>query len=76
MRAVRLGEKNMAMTNAASAIPQATANPSWARIVLPARLSEPKVPARISPAAAIVGAACRNATLAAWRARRTAPCPQ
>jgi hypothetical protein len=34
------------------------------------------LPARISPAAAIVVTACRNATLAAWRARRTAPCPQ
>jgi hypothetical protein len=50
---VRLGEKNMAMTNAASAIPAATANPSWDRIVFPARVSEAKVPARISPAAAI-----------------------
>jgi hypothetical protein len=37
MSAVRLGEKNMAITNAASAIPQETANPIWDRIVFPAR---------------------------------------
>ena len=64
MSAVRLGEKNIAITNAASAIPQDTANPSWARIVFPARVSEANVPARISPAAAIVGAACRKASAA------------
>src|SRR5580693_10753780 len=58
MSAVRLGEKNIAITNAASAIPADTANPSWDRIVFPARVSDANVPARISPAAAIVGAAC------------------
>jgi hypothetical protein len=33
MSAVRLGEKNMAITNAASAIPQDTAKPIWDRRV-------------------------------------------
>jgi hypothetical protein len=49
MSAVRLGEKNMAITNAASAIPQDTANPIWDTMVFPARLSEANVAARISP---------------------------
>jgi hypothetical protein len=53
MSVVRLGEKNMAITNPASAIPQDTANPSWERIVFLARVSEANVPARISPAAPI-----------------------
>jgi len=38
MSAVRLGEKNMATTNAASAIPQDTAKPIWDRMVFPARV--------------------------------------
>lgn len=67
MRAVRLGEKNMAITNAARAMPQNTANPSWARMLFPASVSEAKVPARMRPAAPIVGPACCSATAAAWR---------
>jgi hypothetical protein len=65
MSAVRLGEKNMAMTNAASAIPQDTAKPIWDRMAFPAGVSEANVPARISPAAPMAGPACRNAMAAA-----------
>jgi hypothetical protein len=50
MSVVRLGEKNIAITNAASAIPQDTANPSCDKIVFPARVSEANVPARMRPA--------------------------
>ena len=67
MSAVRLGEKNMAITNALSAIPQDTANPIWDRMVFPARVSEANVPTRISPAAPIAGPACRSAMAAACR---------
>ena len=65
MSVVRLGEKNIAITKAASAIPQDTAKPSWEWIVFPARVSEAKVPARIRPAAPIDGPACWSATAAA-----------
>jgi hypothetical protein len=39
MSAVRLGEKNIAMTNAARAMPTATANPTCCRMEFPARVS-------------------------------------
>ena len=42
-RAVRLGEKNIAMTNAARAMPAATANPTCCRIEFPARISDANV---------------------------------
>src|ERR1700745_1656738 len=53
--AVRLGEKNIAITNAASTMPAETANPTWERIVFPARISDANVPAKISPAPPVVG---------------------
>src|ERR1700761_6887783 len=65
MRAVRLGEKNIDMTNAASAMPQGKATPICWRIEFPARVSDANVPARIRPAAAIVGPDCRMAWAAA-----------
>src|SRR6185312_7983616 len=63
--AVRLGEKNIAITNAASTMPADTANPTWERIVFPARVSDANVPARISPAAPMVGPDCLMACAAA-----------
>jgi hypothetical protein len=55
---VRRGEKNIAITNAARAMPAATANPTCCRIELPARVSDANVPARISPADPIADPAC------------------
>lgn len=52
---MRLGEKNIAMTNAASAMPAATANPICCRIEFPARTSDANVPDRIGPADPIAG---------------------
>ena len=49
------GQKNVAMTNAARAMPAATANPICCRIEFPARTSEANVPDRISPADPIAG---------------------
>jgi hypothetical protein len=43
------------MTNAARAMPDATANPTCCRIEFPARVSDANVPARISPADPIAG---------------------
>ena len=48
-------------------MPQETANPIWDRMVFPARVSEANVPARISPAAPMVGPVCPSAIAAACR---------
>jgi hypothetical protein len=41
MSAVRLGEKNIDMTNAASTMRQETAKPTWVRMLLPATHHQP-----------------------------------
>ena len=48
-------------------MPAATAKPTWVSTWFPARVSEPNVPARISPADAIAGPACASACAAATR---------
>ena len=53
------------MTNAAMAMPHEIAKPICSKVDPPARISEAKVPARISPAEAIVGPACLSASAAA-----------
>src|SRR5271154_3036785 len=52
------GVGNIAITNAAMQMPHEIAKPICSKVYPPARISEAKVPARISPAEAIVGPAC------------------
>ena len=67
MRAVTLGVKNSAMTNAAMMMPNEMANPISVINRLPASIIEANVPARIAPADAIVGPENRIAARAACR---------
>ncbi len=53
------------MTNADTTMPKDSANPICDRVELPASISVAKVPARITPAAAIVGPEWRIAVPAA-----------
>src|ERR1700722_18712333 len=55
--AVTEGVRNIAITNAAIAMPHEIAKPICSNVEPPARISEAKVPARIRPAEAIVGPA-------------------
>ncbi len=57
--------KNIAITNAAMRMPNERAKPIDSKKALPPSISEAKVPARITPAAAIVGPACLTASAAA-----------
>ena len=61
MSAVRLGEKSITMTNAASAMPAATAKPAWVSTWFSARVSDANGPARMRPAEAMAGPACATA---------------
>ena len=68
--AVSAGVKNIAITNAAMKMPKESAKPIDISRLLPPSISEAKVPARITPAAAMVGPACLNASAAAGRGSR------
>ncbi len=57
--------KNIDITKAAIRMPTESAKPIDTISVLPPSISEPNVPARMTPAAAIVGPACLTASAAA-----------
>jgi hypothetical protein len=55
------------MTKAARMMPTVTAAPIWVRKATPASSSDPKAPARITPAETTEGPACSTARSAAAR---------
>ncbi len=59
--------KNIEVTKAETMMPKDSAKPIEDSRLLPASIREPKVPARMTPAAAMVGPACLTASAAASR---------